>query len=138
MGRIKQRAVRKCPLTLTNQKKTKNVAERKRYVSAANVKVKIATLPSAAPRPPPHVDCGDDKEEKFDIPKAAFARVGKEVAALQKPGLRFQKGSLDALQAATEGFVESAFSDAGLCASHRGRKTVTKKDLELIAKIKGF
>ena len=57
-------------------------------------------------------------------------------ATPEKPGIRFEAEVFDALQQALESDIASIFHDAHLCASHRGGKTVGKKDFDLVAQIR--
>lgn len=114
----------------------------------AGKKEKIAKKPKAtyvitASALPPKKRSNEDKKS---IAKAPFERVVKEVTAkevktrtthrsnrratAEKPGVRFQKGMMDAIHTASEDMLQGMLGGAAMCAQHRGRKTVTKKDLD--------
>jgi len=86
------------------------------------------------------------EKEKKSIPKAPFERVVKEVtgkevksrttkrsnrrATAEKPGVRFKSGMMEAIHTASEDMLQGMLGGAAMCAQHRGRKTVSQKDLE--------
>ena len=125
----------------------------KHYLLKHNRPSPPSTPPSTPSIPPPSPDLQykPDEEEKKDIPRAPFTRVVKEItgnevrtrttrrsnrrATSKNPGLRIRKAAVNALQTVTENYIENMFVNASLCATHRGRKTVTKKDVDLIAMI---
>ena len=71
--------------------------------------------------------------------KAPFQRLVKEIAQdFAKSPKRMQATAVQALQEADEAFGVTCFEDSNLCAIHAKRVTVMPKDLQLVAKIKGF
>lgn len=54
-----------------------------------------------------------------------------------KTDLRIQKNALLALQEATEAYAVRLFEDTNLLAIHRGRITITPKDIQLARRIRG-
>jgi histone H3 len=70
------------------------------------------------------------------IPKTAFKRVVREVAADFATNWRFTEGTMDILQEAAESFVVSLFEEAQLYAIHAGRITIAAEDLKLVMQIK--
>ena len=61
------------------------------------------------------------KSTELLIQKAPFQRLVRELATLQKEGLRFQSSAVQAIQEATESYVISLLADTNLCAIHTRR-----------------
>jgi histone H3/H4 len=77
------------------------------------------------------------------IRREPFRKVVKEIhqdifggMALQLK-YRYQSLAVDALQAATEGYLVSLFEAANLCMIHAGRVTLMIKDIQLARRIRG-
>ncbi|XP_011185098.1 histone H3.4-like [Zeugodacus cucurbitae] len=69
----------------------------------------------------------------FMIPRAAFSRVVREIMMSLDTDVRYiTQTAFEALQAATEAYVEGRLEDANLLAMHARRVTLMVKDLELI------
>ena len=67
------------------------------------------------------------------IPKLGFSRLVKEVlSSLSEDRYRITSDALDALQQCTEAFFVGLFEDANTLAFHRGRITVTTKDMKIL------
>eukprot|EP00826_Nyctotherus_ovalis_P036551 TRINITY_DN3251_c0_g1_i5.p2 TRINITY_DN3251_c0_g1~~TRINITY_DN3251_c0_g1_i5.p2 ORF type:complete len:137 (-),score=31.53 TRINITY_DN3251_c0_g1_i5:213-623(-) len=77
------------------------------------------------------------KSTELLIRKLLFQRLVRDVAREYKTGLRFQSGTVAALQEAAEAYVVGLFEDANLCAVHTRRVTVMPKDVQLARKIRG-
>jgi histone H3 len=71
------------------------------------------------------------------IGKANFQRLCREIAQDFKSDLRWTKEALLALQEATEAYLVRLFEDTNLCAIHRGRITITPKDMQLVRRLRG-
>jgi histone H3 len=71
------------------------------------------------------------------IQKAPFQRLVRELATLQKEGLRFQSSAVAAIQEATESYVISLLADTNLCAIHTRRVTIQPKDVQLALRLRG-
>ncbi len=71
------------------------------------------------------------------LPKAAFARLVREVTMEFKTDMRFQSEALLALQEAAEAALIGMFEDANLCAIHAKRVTIKTSDIQLAKKLKG-
>ena len=71
------------------------------------------------------------------IPRAPFQRLVRDICGGIDNDLRFQKHALVALQEAAEAYVVGMFEDAGMCAVHAKRQTVTKADMLLARRIRG-
>ena len=67
------------------------------------------------------------------LPKSAFSRVAREVAADVALGgaIRFQSSALDAIQQASEDFLTDIYKKAQTYALHGKRITISKDDLQL-------
>ena len=70
------------------------------------------------------------------IPKVAFQRLVKEVAANIDSSLRFQSAAIGALHEAGEAFLVERLSCAGEAATHAKRATLKAADLRLVTVIK--
>ncbi|XP_053948502.1 histone H3.3 type c-like isoform X2 [Anastrepha ludens] len=69
----------------------------------------------------------------FMIPRAAFARVVREIMMSIDTDVRYITATaLEALQVATEAYVEGRLEDANLLALHSRRVTLMAKDMELV------
>ena len=74
------------------------------------------------------------------IPKKPINVVTREIAAdLTREGhdLRFERAALDAIHESAEAFHVGLFEDTNMVASHAGRKTISKKDMDLVLRIRG-
>lgn len=71
------------------------------------------------------------------IPRAPFARLVRNIAGDIDNDLRFQAQALAALQEAAEAYCVGILEDAGLCAVHAKRQTLTKADMLLARRIRG-
>jgi histone H3 len=77
------------------------------------------------------------KSTELLIQKAPFQRLVRELATLQKEGLRFQSSAVQAIQEATESYVISLLADTNLCAIHTRRVTIQPKDVQLALRLRG-
>ena len=77
------------------------------------------------------------KSTELLIQKAPFQRLVRELATLQKEGLRFQSSAVQAIQEATESYVISLLADTTLCAIHTRRVTIQPKDVQLALRLRG-
>ena len=74
------------------------------------------------------------------IPKKPFNVVTREIAAgvqRESHDLRFERAALDALHESAEAFHVGLFEDTNMVAIHAGRKTISKKDMDLVLRIRG-
>jgi histone H3 len=71
------------------------------------------------------------------LKKAPFARVVREATKKIKTDHRFKKSALAAIQEAAESFATSTLEGAVMLQLHRKRKTLVKKDIEYVRRIKG-
>lgn len=72
----------------------------------------------------------------YSIPKLAFQRLCRDIAYKQDKACRFTKEALTALQTAAEDLMVGIFEDAGLCMLHANRKTLMRKDMEMVLKLR--
>ncbi|KAK7115482.1 hypothetical protein V1264_001339 [Littorina saxatilis] len=77
------------------------------------------------------------KSTELLIPKLSFQRLVREIVQNFKVELRFQSGTLLALQGACEAYLVSLFADTNLCAIHARRVTITPRDIFLARRIRG-
>ena len=76
----------------------------------------------------------------FLIPQIPFHRLVREVCnddPLSTTVFRWQANALFTLQCATEAYISGFYSDVNLCALHRNRVTIGKKDIWLAVQIRG-
>ena len=66
-----------------------------------------------------------------------FQRFVREIAQEWKADLRFQDKAITALQEASEAYLVGLFEDTNLICVHRGRQTITQKDMQLARRIRG-
>jgi histone H3 len=71
------------------------------------------------------------------LKKAPFARVVRAITATMKSGAKFRKSALGAVQEAAEAFATTTLEGAVMLQLHRKRKTLVKKDIEYVRRIKG-
>ena len=71
------------------------------------------------------------------IRKLPFQRLVKEIAQDYKSDLRYQTGTILALQESAEAYLVQLFEDTGLCAIHAKRVTIMPKDIQLARRIRG-
>jgi histone H3 len=69
--------------------------------------------------------------------KAPFARIVRAAAGRYKSNCRFKPSALAAVQEAAEAFGTSTLEGAVMLQLHRKRKTLVKKDIEYVRRIKG-
>ena len=60
-----------------------------------------------------------------------FQRLVREIAQTHNPYLRFQSGTLLALQESAEAYLVELLEDSNLCAIHAKRVTIMPKDMQL-------
>ena len=71
------------------------------------------------------------------IKKAPFQRAVRSAFASMKTGARFKPSALAAVQEAAEAYATSTLEGAVMLQLHRKRKTLIKKDIEYVRRIKG-
>ena len=71
------------------------------------------------------------------VPRMAFQRLVREIAADFKSDLRFQSTAIEALQEAAESYLVGLFEDTNLCAIHAHRITIMPQDMALARRIRG-
>ena len=60
-----------------------------------------------------------------------FQRLVREIAQTHNPYLRFQSGTILALQESVEDYLVGLLEDSNLCAIHAKRVTIMPKDMQL-------
>ena len=71
------------------------------------------------------------------LKKAPFQRLVRGAASAFKGSLKFKKSALAAFQEAAEAYATSTLEGAVMLQLHRKRKTLVKKDIEYVRRIKG-
>jgi len=69
--------------------------------------------------------------------KAPFGRIIRAAVSDMKVTARFRKSAIAAVQEAAEAFATSTLEGAVMLQLHRKRKTLVKKDIEYVRRIKG-
>jgi histone H3 len=77
------------------------------------------------------------KSTELLIKKLPFERLVREIAQEKKSDLKFQRGAIEALQHASEGYLIGLFQDINLLAIHAKRVTIFPKDMQLARRIRG-
>jgi histone H3/H4 len=75
------------------------------------------------------------KSSKPLMRKSPFQRLVRNITRTKvadSDQIRFQRPCMDALQATIEAFLVQAFQAAAVAATHSGRLTVMKKDIEIV------
>ena len=65
------------------------------------------------------------------ILRMPFQRLVREIAQTHNPYLRFQSGTILALQESAEAYLVGLLEDTNLCAIHAKRVTIIPKDMQL-------
>lgn len=71
------------------------------------------------------------------LKKAPFSRLVREVTKAMKTDAKFKPSALSAVQEAAEAFATGTLEGAVMLQLHRKRKTLVKKDIEYVRRIKG-
>ncbi len=71
------------------------------------------------------------------LKKAPFQRLVRSEGNTLKTSLKFKKTALAAFQEAAEAYATSTLEGAVMLQLHRKRKTLVKKDIEYVRRIKG-
>jgi histone H3 len=71
------------------------------------------------------------------VKKAPFGRLVREVTKGMKTDAKFKPSALAAVQEAAEAYATSTLEGAVMLQLHRKRKTLIKKDIEYVRRIKG-
>ena len=71
------------------------------------------------------------------LKKAPFSRLVREVTKSMKTDAKFKPSALSAVQEAAEAFATGTLEGAVMLQLHRKRKTLVKKDIEYVRRIKG-
>ena len=71
------------------------------------------------------------------LKKAPFGRLVREVTKTMKTDAKFKPSALAAVQEAAEAFATGTLEGAVMLQLHRKRKTLVKKDVEYVRRIKG-
>ena len=71
------------------------------------------------------------------IRRMPFQRLVREIAQTHNPYLRFQSGTILALQESAEAYLVGLLEDSNLCAIHAKRLTIMPKDMQLAWQIRG-
>ena len=77
------------------------------------------------------------KSSKLLLQKAPFQRLVRASLEKQKQSLRFKQTALEAMQEACESYLVGVFEGAVILQLHRGKKTLTWKDLNYTRRIRG-
>jgi histone H3/H4 len=75
------------------------------------------------------------KSETCHTSKAAIERVTREIMATLKHGMRIKPAAIEAIQVASEDYLHELFQQADILAAHAGRKTIQKRDLNMVKKL---
>lgn len=134
MARRKQTATKKVPLNITNTRVAiKTISEVGSYTYKG--KIIIATKSKEN-----NILLQRRKNNhglaRLNIPKRPFQKIIRDISQFFLTGCRFQSEALYALQEAAEAFLVGYYEDGFLCQMHAGRKTLMKKDLELVRKMR--
>ena len=80
----------------------------------------------------------EPKEQKtaFCIPMRSFQLICKELSYQHLRGCRWERETIEALQVAVEDYMTGFFEDAALCMEYARRKTMMRKDLELVCHLR--
>lgn len=71
--------------------------------------------------------------------KAPFARLVREITqSMVRDDIRYRREALEALQTAAEFYITGLFEDSYLLTLHRGRVTLSVKDVLLTQRIRGY
>ena len=71
------------------------------------------------------------------VKKAPFGRLVRGITKALKTDARFKPSALAAVQEAAEAYATSTLEGAVMLQLHRKRKTLVKKDIEYVRRIKG-
>ena len=77
------------------------------------------------------------KTGKTLLAKASFGRIIREGLKTYKTDAKFRKTALGAIQDAAEAYATTTLEGAVMLQLHRKRKTLVKKDVEYVRRIKG-
>ena len=77
------------------------------------------------------------KSTELLIRRMPFQRLVREIAQTYSPCLRFQSGTVIALQEAAEAYIVGLLEDSNLCAIHAKRVTIMPRDIQLARRIRG-
>ena len=76
------------------------------------------------------------KSTELLVRKLPFQRLVRELAQdLSKVNVRFQSGTIMALQEASEAYLVGLLEDSNICAVHAKRVTIMPKDIQLVWRI---
>ena len=71
------------------------------------------------------------KSSELLIRRMPFQRLAREIAQVHNPYVRFQSGTILALQESAEAYLVGLLEDSNLCAIHAKRVTIMPKDMQL-------
>jgi histone H3 len=71
------------------------------------------------------------------VKKAPFSRLVREITKGMKTDAKFKPSALAAVQEAAEAYATSTLEGAVMLQLHRKRKTLVKKDIEYVRRLKG-
>ena len=77
------------------------------------------------------------KSSELLIQRMPFQRLVREIAQVHNPYVRFQSGTILALQESVEAYLVGLLEDSNLCAIHAKRVTIMLKDMQLAQRIRG-
>ena len=77
------------------------------------------------------------KSSELLIRRIPFQRLVREIAQTHNPYVRFQSGTILALQESAEAYLVGLLEDSNLCAIHAKRVTIMPKDIQLARRIWG-
>jgi histone H3 len=83
----------------------------------------------SSPKRSPHRK--SDNGTELSIPRSAFRRLVVEIAQEYKRDLRYQADAIEALQTASEDYLQTLFMNANDCTTHADRDTLTPSDIQL-------
>lgn len=116
---------------------TQQVPSSRKGLPLVPIRVKIVlssvNKPQRVPRAQKHKI--QDTAVKNSIPKRTFQKLVKKIAFNDYSNFRFTPEALSALQTAAEDFMVGFFEDAVMCMQHAKRKTLMKKDMEMVERL---
>ena len=77
------------------------------------------------------------KSSELLIQRMPFQRLVRKIAQVHNPYVRFQSGTILALQESAEAYLVGLLEDSNLCAIHAKRVTIMLKDMQLAQQIRG-
>ncbi|EGT58667.1 hypothetical protein CAEBREN_07423 [Caenorhabditis brenneri] len=105
---------------------------------------RVTTVPPVVHRKKPRGSVAEKEVKMYQkstenlIPKAAFARLVKELAQDYMTPLVFRKDAIDAIQEAAETFIVDLFRKSLIIAKRGNRATITPDDMKTVLAVMGL